>query len=148
MTIAIGSDHAGYSLKESVVSFLKSEGHSVNDHGAYSEERADYPDHAHPVACSVIKNEVDLAIVICGSGNGINMTVNKYSGIRSALCWNVELAELARQHNNANVLALPARFIEEDLAIECVKAFISSSFEGGRHEARVDKIAGGIQDCK
>ena len=148
MKIAIGSDHAGFSLKEFIKDYLQSKDHQVTDHGAYSEERADYPDYAHPTACQLISGEVDLGIVICGSGNGINMTVNKYAQIRSALCWTEELAALARQHNNANVLALPARFISKEVAIACVDAFLGSDFEGGRHEARVAKISSGIQDCK
>jgi ribose 5-phosphate isomerase B len=148
MNIAIGSDHAGFDLKEQVKAHLHSASHTVEDYGAYGPERADYPDHAHPVACSVMKGTAELAIVICGSGNGINMTVNKYSGIRSALCWKAELAELARAHNNANVLALPARYISLEEALKCVDAFLNTVFEGGRHEGRVDKISSGFQDCK
>lgn len=148
MTLAIGSDHAGYQLKEALKQHLLEHGHLVLDFGAYSEDRADYPDHAHPVACAVLTEEADCGLVICGSGNGINMTVNKYAGIRSALCWNEELAALARAHNNANVLALPARYIETSVAIACLDAFLATDFEGGRHEGRVHKIAHNIQDCK
>lgn len=141
MNIAIGADHAGYNLKEKVVAFLKSKNIDVKDFGPFSDDSVDYPDFAHPVAKEVISTKADLGIVICGSGNGINMTVNKYQDIRSALCWTNELAELARLHNNANVLALPARFITEDAGLEMVNTFINTKFEGGRHQKRVDKIA-------
>jgi ribose 5-phosphate isomerase B len=141
MKVALGADHAGYHLKEAVKNYLVSNGHRIEDFGPFSDDRTDYPDHAHPVAIAVENKTCDLGIVICGSGNGINMTVNKHQGIRSALCWNVELAELARQHNNANVLALPARFISEELALKCVEAFLTAEFEGGRHEQRVSKIS-------
>lgn len=140
MNISIGADHAGIDYKAAITKELESKGHTVTDHGAYSEESVDYPDFGHPVANDVENGKADLGIVICGSGNGINMTVNKHAGIRSALCWNTELAALARQHNNANVLALPARFIDLDLALECVNTFITEEFEGGRHERRVNKI--------
>ncbi|GGH69366.1 MAG: ribose 5-phosphate isomerase B [Bacteroidetes bacterium] len=140
MNISIGADHAGIEYKAAITKELESKGHTVTDHGAYSEESVDYPDFGHPVANDVENGKADLGIVICGSGNGINMTVNKHAGIRSALCWNTELAALARQHNNANVLALPARFIDLDLALACVNTFITEEFEGGRHERRVNKI--------
>lgn len=141
MKIAIGADHAGFELKSRVLDFLKERGIEAKDFGAYSLESVDYPDFAHPVAEMVESGNADLGIVICGSGNGINMAVNKHQGIRSALCWQPELAALARQHNNANVLALPARFIDENTALECVESFLNSSFEGGRHERRVNKIS-------
>lgn len=141
MKIAIGSDHAGFPLKKLVVKHLKDKNITVTDFGPTSEESVDYPDFGHPVAQDVIAKNSDLGIVICGSGNGINMTVNKYKEIRSALSWTAELASLARQHNNANVLALPARFISEDLGLEIVDTFIESEFEGGRHQRRVDKIS-------
>ena len=141
MKLAIGSDHAGYSLKEVLKTYLTEKGHELVDFGAYSEESADYPDFAHPTADAVEKGEADLGIVICGSGNGINMAVNKHQGIRSALCWLPELAALARQHNNANMLALPARFISETEAKAIVDAYLENEFEGGRHERRVNKIA-------
>ena len=141
MKIAIGADHAGYGLKEVVKKLLSVKGIEIEDFGAYSEASVDYPDFAHPVAIAVESNACDLGIVICGSGNGINMAVNKHQGVRSALCWEPELASLARQHNNANVLALPARFISEEKALACVKAFLEASFEGGRHEGRVNKIS-------
>ena len=140
MNISIGADHAGYELKNKVIKHLEEKGMKVKDFGTNSDESVDYPDFGHPVASDVENNMADLGIVICGSGNGINMSVNKHAGIRSALCWNEELAALARQHNNANVLALPARFIEEDLGIKIVDAFIDNEFEGGRHERRVNKI--------
>lgn len=140
MNISIGADHAGYELKNKVIKHLEEKGIKVKDFGTNSDESVDYPDFGHPVASDVENNMADLGIVICGSGNGINMSVNKHAGIRSALCWNEELAALARQHNNANVLALPARFIEEDLGIKIVDAFIDNEFEGGRHERRVNKI--------
>jgi ribose 5-phosphate isomerase B len=141
MKLAIGADHAGFLLKSEIIDYLKANGHEVEDFGPYSEDSVDYPDYAHPVASGVESGDFDLGIVICGSGNGINMTVNKHQGIRSALCWLPELAALARQHNNANVLALPARFISEKTALDCVKSFLESSFEGGRHERRVNKIS-------
>jgi ribose 5-phosphate isomerase B len=140
MNIAIGADHAGYELKAKVIEMLKEAGHSVKNFGTDAPESVDYPDFGHPVALDVESGMADLGIVICGSGNGINMTVNKHRGIRSALAWNVELAELARAHNNANVLALPARFIDEETALAITKAFLDTEFEGGRHERRVNKI--------
>jgi ribose 5-phosphate isomerase B len=138
--IAIGSDHAGYELKETIKQYLVNKNIEVKDFGTYSTDSVDYPDFAHPVANAVENKEVDLGILICGSGNGINMTANKHQGIRSALCWKKEIAELARLHNNANIIALPARFIDNKEAIACVEAFITTDFEGGRHERRVEKI--------
>lgn len=140
-TISIGCDHAGFELKEIIKSHLINNGFEVEDFGTHSEESIDYPDYGHPVANNVESNEGMRGVVICGSGNGINMTVNKHQGIRSALCWSVEITSLARQHNNANILALPARFISKELAIEMVDVFFSTEFEGGRHGTRVDKIA-------
>lgn len=139
--IPIGADHAGFQLKERVKAHLEAKGYEVKDFGCYSEESIDYPDYAHSVATMVEENENMLGIVICGSGNGINMTANKHQGIRSALCWKKEIAELARQHNNANVIALPARFITEEEGIEMVDVFLATAFEGGRHQNRVNKIA-------
>jgi ribose 5-phosphate isomerase B len=139
--IPIGADHAGFQLKERVKAHLEAKGYEMKDFGCYSEESIDYPDYAHPVASMVEENENMLGIVICGSGNGINMTANKHQGIRSALCWKKEIAELARQHNNANVIALPARFISEEEGIEMVDVFLATAFEGGRHQNRVNKIA-------
>ncbi|MFI5163944.1 MAG: ribose 5-phosphate isomerase B [Bacteroidia bacterium] len=140
MKIAIGADHAGFSLKEKLKKYLLEKGIEVKDFGATSEQSVDYPDFAHPVATSVEKKEVDFGILMCGSGNGINMTANKHAGIRAALCWNSEIAKLARQHNDANILTLPARFIEESEAKKCVDVFLATAFEGGRHEGRVKKI--------
>lgn len=139
--IPIGCDHAGYELKELVVKQLKEKGFEVKDFGTYNTDSIDYPDYGHPVAKMVEENPGMLGIVICGSGNGINMTVNKHQGIRSALCWTKEIASLARQHNDANIIALPARFISTELGLEMVNVFLSTDFEGGRHQARVNKIA-------
>lgn len=138
--VPIGADHAGFSLKSEVIQHLQSKGYEVEDFGCYSEESIDYPDYGHPVAELVENTPGMLGIVICGSGNGINMTVNKHRGIRSALCWKKEIAELARQHNDANILALPARFISVQEALEMVDTFLTTDFEGGRHERRVNKI--------
>ena len=139
--IAIGSDHAGYELKNTVINYLKEKGVEVEDFGPFSDDRADYPDFAHPVADAVEKGDVNFGILICGSGNGINMTANKHQGIRSALCWQEDIAEMARLHNDANIIALPARYISQEEALKCVDVFISTPFEGGRHSARVEKIS-------
>jgi ribose 5-phosphate isomerase B len=141
MIIPIGADHAGFSLKEELISYLKQRGYKLKDFGCYSEDSIDYPDYAHPVAEMVENNPGMLGIIICGSGNGINMTANKHQGIRSALCWKKEIAQLAREHNDANIIALPARFISTKQAIEMVDTFLTTSFEGGRHQRRVDKIS-------
>lgn len=142
LTIAICSDHAGYELKQEIIAFLTQKHvQEVKDYGCYSTESCDYPDYAHPMALAVENKAFDFGIAICGSGNGISMTANKHQGIRAALCWLPELAALARQHNDANVLSLPARYIESDLALQIVDAFFTSDFEGGRHCRRVDKIA-------
>ena len=138
--IPIGCDHAGYALKQVIIEHLKNKGYEVEDKGCYSEESIDYPDFAHPVAEMVEKNEGILGILLCGSGNGINMTANKHQGIRSALCWKKEIAELARQHNDANILTLPARFLTEQEAFDIVDVFFNTEFEGGRHANRVAKI--------
>jgi ribose 5-phosphate isomerase B len=145
MKIAIGCDHAGFELKEKLKSYLESKGWEIKDFGTYSEARADYPDFAHLVAISVENSESDFGLLMCGSGNGINMAANKHKGIRSALCWNAEIAELARLHNDANILTLPARFITEDEAKKCVAVFYTTTFEGGRHADRVNKISQGCQ---
>lgn len=137
--IPIGADHAGYELKTFLIKELSLKGYHFKDYGTHSEESIDYPDFGHPVAEHIKENQ-GLGIVICGSGNGINMTVNKHQEIRSALCWNNELAALARQHNNANIIALPARFINKEQAIEMINTFLTTDFEGGRHEKRVNKI--------
>lgn len=138
-TLAIASDHAGYEYKEFLKKSLENE-YQIKDFGTHSLDSVDYPDYAHPAASSVESGECNLGIVICGSGNGIQMTVNKHQGIRCALCWEVELAQLARQHNNANMIAIPARFVDKELALEMVKTFLNTQFEGGRHQNRVDKI--------
>ena len=140
MKLAIGNDHAGSDLKKKIVNLLKDQNIEVINYGTDQNESVDYPDFAHPVGRSIQENKVDLAIVICGSGNGVNMVVNKYSKVRSALCWNTELAGLARSHNNANILAIPARFGSEEVAMEMVNTFLTTPFEGGRHQNRVEKI--------
>lgn len=140
MKFSIGNDHAGTSYKKAIVSYLESEGHTVINHGTNDSESVDYPDYGHPVATDVTSGTVDLGIVICGSGNGIAMTVNKHDGIRAALAWIREIAILGRLHNNANVVAIPARYTSENQAVEIVKAFIETDFEAGRHKIRVDKI--------
>lgn len=140
MKIALGSDHAGFQLKEKLKPYLVSKGYEIKDFGCYSEERADYPDFAHYVSEAVSKKEYDMGLLICGSGNGINMAANKHKDIRSALCWNAEIAELARLHNDANVLTLPGRYISEEEAKKCVDVFFTTNFEGGRHAERVKKI--------
>jgi ribose 5-phosphate isomerase B len=138
--IAIGADHAGFNLKEQLKHHLNKQGIMVYDKGCFSDESIDYPDFGHPVADMVEKSGDVLGILICGSGNGINMTANKHQGIRSALCWTPEIAALARQHNDANILALPARFISTELAIQIVDVFLTTTFEGGRHALRTAKI--------
>lgn len=140
MKIAIGCDHAGFELKGIIIQYLKEKGHEVKDFGPFSGDSVDYPDFGHPVASGVESKQFDMGILMCGSGNGINMTANKHQGIRSALCWKEEIAKLARQHNDANILTLPARFIEVSEAKKCVDAFLTTPFEGGRHEGRVKKI--------
>ena len=141
--IAIGGDHAGYEYKQLLVRKLEKEGVSVKDFGPFSPESVDYPDFVHPVATAVENGQSEFGILICGSGNGVAITANKHQGIRAAICWQEELAALARQHNNANVLCLPARFIDFSLAEKIVDTFFSSDFEGGRHARRVAKIACG-----
>lgn len=141
MKIAIGSDHAGFEYKEKIKAFLSEQGHEVQDFGTLSTNSVDFPDFAHPTAEAVEKGDAVYGIVICGSGQGVNMTVNKHQGIRSALCWNTDVARLSRQHNNANIIALPARFVAVEYAIEMIEVFLTTDFEGGRHENRVNKIA-------
>jgi ribose 5-phosphate isomerase B len=138
--VAIGADHAGYEYKEKLKQWLLANGYEVRDFGTTSPESADYPDFAHPVAESVEKNQAMLGVLVCGSANGVAITANKHSGIRAAICWNEELAALARQHNNANVVCLPARYIDIDLAVKITDRFLHEDFEGGRHERRVKKI--------
>lgn len=139
MKIAIGAGHAGFEYKEALKLFLSE--NETKDFGTYSSGSVDYPDFAHPVALSVESGEFDSGILICGSGNGIAITANKHQGIRAAICWNTELAELARKHNNANILCLPARFIPVKEALEITETFLNTSFEGGRHANRVSKIS-------
>jgi ribose 5-phosphate isomerase B len=139
-SIAIGCDHAGFELKQGIKLILEDQGYVVIDKGCFSVDSVDYPDFAHAVATAVLAREVESGILMCGSGNGINMTANKHKGIRAALCWKSEVAELARKHNDANILVMPARFIEFDEAKSCVEVFLSQEFEGGRHQKRIDKM--------
>ncbi len=140
-TIAIGCDHAGFPYKNSIITLLETKGIQVLDLGTNSTDSVDYADFIHPVANHIEAGEAALGIILCGSGNGVAMTANKHQGIRAAIAWQEDLASLARQHNDANVLALPVRFVSEELALKMVDIFISTEFEGGRHERRVDKIA-------
>ncbi len=140
LSIAIGADHAGFQLKSAIVEYVKSLGHAVKDFGANSEASVDYPDYAHPVANEVESGKANYGILICGSGNGISMAANKHKGIRAAVCWTREIAKLARMHNDANILSLPARFISIEEAKACVDVFLNTAFEGGRHANRVNKI--------
>ena len=139
--IAIGGDHAGYEYKAKLVEKLEALGYEVKDFGPFSSTSVDYPDYVHPLCSAIESGEFEQGIVICGSGNGVAITANKHQGIRAALCWNEDLAALARQHNNANVLALPARFISYELAEKLAEIFLTTDFEGGRHQNRVSKIA-------
>jgi ribose 5-phosphate isomerase B len=141
MIIPIGADHAGFQTKQVLIEFLTSLGHEVKDYGCFSEASIDYPDYAHPVAQHVASHPGTLGILLCGSGNGISMTANKHQEIRCALCWTTEIAELARLHNDANIISLPARFITEEQAKEMVACFLNTAFEGGRHATRVAKIS-------
>lgn len=140
MKIAIGGDHAGFEYKSEVIKHLEGRGFEVEDFGPFNNESCDYPDHVHPVAKDVLAEKSTFGILICGSGNGVSMTANKYQDIRAALCWLPELAELARSHNNANVLSIPARFVDLSVAIDMVNTFVDTEFEGGRHERRVEKM--------
>ena len=139
--IGIACDHAGFEMKEFLVGYLDAQGYDVHDFGCYSEESCDYPDMAHALAIAMENGEVETGVALCGSANGISMTLNKHRGIRAAICWNKELARLARAHNDANVISLPARFITNDNAAESVSLFLNTPFEGGRHARRVEKIA-------
>lgn len=138
--IVIGCDHAGFELKNKIITHLSEKGFEVKDMGCYSEDSIDYADYAHPVAFEVEENSDVTGILICGSGNGINMTANKHQGVRSALCWTPEISKLAREHNDANILTLPGRFVNDELALEIVDVFFSTEFEGGRHLNRINKI--------
>tara|TARA_Y100000385_G_scaffold5619_1_gene6204 strand:+ start:1867 stop:2298 length:432 start_codon:yes stop_codon:yes gene_type:complete len=140
MKVSIGSDHAGPLYKKEIIRLLTLKGHDISNHGTNTEESVDYPDFIHPVAKDVSAQNSDLGIIICGSGNGAAMTANKHRNIRAALCWTNELVSLARQHNNANILSIPARFVSISQALQMVETFISTGFEGGRHQGRIDKI--------
>lgn len=140
MKIGIAADHAGYKMKQYLIGVLKELGHEIRDFGTNSDESTDYPDYAHPLASAVENGELEFGFALCGSGNGINITVNKHQGIRAALCWKVEIARLARSHNNANICSIPALFVSEAEAKEIAQTFLSTPFEGGRHQRRIDKI--------
>ena len=140
MKIAIASDHAGYEMKELLAGWLSAKGHDVYDFGPQSPESVDYPDYAHPLAEAVETGKVDMGVALCGSGEGMAMTLNKHRGIRAALSWIPEIADITRRHNDANVVVLPARFIDNDTAVAVVDAFLKGEFEGGRHQARIDKM--------
>lgn len=140
MKIAIGADHAGFAYKEQIVKYLTDKGIEVQDFGTFSTDSVDFPDFAHPTAEAVETGQADFGILLCGSGQGVNMTANKHKGVRSALCWNTDIARLTRMHNNANVIALPARFVAYEYAVEMIEVFLNTQFEGGRHEKRVGKI--------
>jgi ribose 5-phosphate isomerase B len=139
--IAIGSDHAGYDYKEDLISFLEAKGLAFTDFGTHNKDSVDYPDYAHPVSEAVEKNDAAFGILICGSANGVAITANKHQGVRAAVCWGEELAKLSREHNNANIICIPARFVREGDAEKMVNVFIATEFEDGRHGKRVDKIA-------
>ncbi|GGA68429.1 ribose 5-phosphate isomerase B [Flavobacterium palustre] len=141
MKISIGNDHAGPEYKKAIVQYLESKGHQVTNYGTDTESSVDYPDFGHPVASDVEEGKADFGIVICGSGNGIAMTVNKHAGVRAGLCWTKEIAYLTRLHNDANVVSIPARYTSIQQAVEIVETFLETAFEGGRHQNRVDKIA-------
>lgn len=141
LTIAIGSDHAGFAYKSLLIKHLSNQGIECKDMGTHSEESCDYPDYAHAVASAVESNRVDYGILICGSANGVAITANKHQGVRAAICWEVILAELARQHNDANIICLPARFVSYELAEQMTDQFLKTPFEGGRHLRRVEKIS-------
>lgn len=140
MKISIGNDHAGTGYKKMIQEKLEGMGHTITNYGTDSEDSVDYPDFVHPVADDVEGKKADLGVIICGSGNGANMTANKHQGVRSALCWNVEIAKLSREHNNANILSIPSRFVSKELAVEMLETFLNTEFEGGRHQNRIDKI--------
>ncbi|WP_338406970.1 ribose 5-phosphate isomerase B [uncultured Flavobacterium sp.] len=141
MKISIGNDHAGPDYKKAIMEMLKAKGYEVTNYGTDTNESVDYPDFGHAVAKDVSEGKVDFGIVICGSGNGIAMTVNKYPKVRAALCWTNEIAALARQHNNANIISIPARYTSISQALEMVETFLTTEFEGGRHQTRVSKIS-------
>ena len=139
--IAIACDHAGFKLKQKIIEYLNEQGYVITDFGTFSDESVDYPDYVHPLAKSISNGEMEIGLIICSTGNGVNMTANKYPKIRSALCWDNEIVRLSRAHNNANVMALPANFITTEQAIQFVNTFLSTPFEGGRHKRRIEKIS-------
>ena len=139
--VAIGSDHAGFEYKEDMISFLEAKGIPFHDFGTHSEDSVDYPDFAHPVSMAVENGEASFGILLCGSANGVAITANKHQGVRAAICWGEEIAKVAREHNNANIICIPSRFVREGDAEKMVQIFINTNFEGGRHQRRVDKIA-------
>lgn len=141
LRIAIGGDHAGFDHKKFILRWLQEQNYATADFGPYTDASMDYPDSAHPLAAAIEEGDFDFGILICGSGNGVCMTANKHQGVRAGLVWNTEIAELIRLHNDANVICLPARFIDETAALDCVKTFIKTAFEGGRHQQRVDKMS-------
>ena len=140
MKLGICSDHAGFDFKTDLIGYLQDKGHEIVDFGTHSTASMDYPDVAHPLAEAVEKGEVELGIAMCGTGNGMQMALNKHQGIRAGLCWDVEIAKLIRQHNNANVLVMPARFVPFEKILEITDAYLTTDFEGGRHQGRIDKI--------
>tara|TARA_Y100001980_G_C14490872_1_gene267991 strand:- start:490 stop:921 length:432 start_codon:yes stop_codon:yes gene_type:complete len=140
MNISIGNDHAGVDLKETIILYLESKGHVLHNHGTNNGESVDYADFIHPVAQDLEDKTVDMGIIICGSGNGAAMTANKHKKVRAALCWSAEISKLSRQHNDANIISIPARFVSQEQALEMVDMFISTPFEGGRHQKRIEKI--------
>ncbi len=140
MKIAIGSDHAGFNYKEAIKDHLRQAGHDVDDLGTFTEASCDYPDYAHAVAHAVEQGQTEMGVLVCGSANGVAITANKHAGIRAAICWEKEIAILARAHNNANIICIPARFVSTDATFEMVDTFLSTPFEGGRHQTRVGKI--------
>ena len=142
MKIAIGNDHAGVEVKKNIEKLLSEKGYSVINKGYDGKESVDYPDYVHPVSLEVKEKKSQIGIIICGSGNGAAMTANKHKGVRAAICWSEEIAELARQHNDANIISIPSRFLSEEEIINIVEAFIKTDFEGGRHKKRIDKIDG------
>lgn len=141
MKIAVAADHAGFEYKNQIFKYLTDRGFQVHDFGTYSQDSVDYPDFVHPLATAIENKEFDFGFLFCGSGEGVSITANKHAGIRCALCWQNDIAKLSRQHNNANVMAIPTRFIAKELAQELVDTFLSTQFEGGRHETRVEKIS-------
>jgi ribose 5-phosphate isomerase B len=139
--IAIGCDHAGFDCKEDLISFLEGEGMPFKDYGTFNKDSVDYPDFAHPVSSAVESGEAAFGVLLCGSANGVAITANKHQGVRAAICWGEEIAELARKHNNANIICIPARFVRDGLAEKMLDTFMNTEFEGGRHETRVEKMA-------